>query len=214
MEVMTTTQAHQADLLALLLEDHAEAKRLLQAFDTVADERRHEAFRHIVKVLMAHESAEELVVYPALRDCAAGGAAIARDRMAEQEQAERLLADLERQDLDDPAFAGWFRQLRASVLEHAEMEERTVFWVLSNNLDRRTLERLAERYQATKSRAPTHAHPLAPHSAPADRVTGRLAGLLDRLRDKAHLRDAPRLRQALHQREVTPLLRARRSVDG
>ena len=214
MEAMTTTQARTADLVALLLEDHAEAKRLLQAFDTLPDERRHEGFRHIVKVLMAHESAEELVVYPALRDCAAGGAAIARDRMAEQEQAERLLADLERQGLDDPAFVASFRQLRASVLEHAAMEERTVFWVLANNLGRSELERLADRYRRAKGQAPTHAHPLAPHAAPVDRVTGRVAGVVDRLRDKARLRDAPRLRQAVRQHDVAPLLRSKGHVDG
>jgi hemerythrin superfamily protein len=184
----TTTQLGTADLVGLLLQDHGEAKRLLHAFDQVPPAERPEAFRHLVKVLVGHEAAEELVVYPALRECAAGGAAIARDRLAEQEHAERLLADMERLGVDDPGFEPSFRRLRDAVLEHAETEEHTVFWVLSSNLPHKELQRLAERYARAKQQAPTHPHPLSPQTPPANKVAGPLAGLLDRARDTARRR--------------------------
>lgn len=204
---MPTSQLGTADLVSLLLEDHGEAKRLLQGFDRVPQEERPEAFRHLLKVLVAHEAAEELVVYPALRACAAGGSAIARDRLAEQEQAERLLADMERTGVGDPAFEPSFRRLRQAVLEHADGEEHTVFWVLSSNLPGRELQRLGERYVRAKQHAPTHPHPLGPQTPPANKVAGRLAGMLDRARDTARLRDAPRLRRAIRSRDATALFR-------
>lgn len=202
----STTQQGQAELTAVLLQDHAEAKRLLLGFDRLPQPERPEAFRHLVKVLVGHEAAEEIVIYPALRDVAAGGGAIARDRLAEQEKAERLLADLERLGVDDPAFEPSFRQLRDAVLEHAEAEERTVFWVLASNVGDRARAELAQRYLRAKQQAPTHAHPLSPDTPPANRVAGPMAAVIDRARDTVRLRNSPRLRRALRTRDASQLL--------
>lgn len=207
MAMSSTTQLGQADLVGVLLRDHAEAKRLLLAFDRLPHPERPEAFRHLVKILVAHEAAEEMVIFPALREAAAGGGAIARDRLAEQQEAERLVAGLERAGVDDPAFEASFRKLRDAVLEHAETEERTVFWVLESNVDERSRTQLVQRYLRAKQQAPTHAHPAGPDTPPANRVTGPLTGMLDRARDTIGLRNAPRLRQALRKRDATQLLR-------
>ena len=189
----TTPRTDGAGLVTVLLQDHGEARRMLDRFTTLPGPSRAQAFREIVRTLVAHESAEELVVYPALRQCAAGGAAIARDRITEQEEAERVLADLERGAVDGADFEAAFRKLRDAVVEHADAEERTAFWVLSTNLGDRELRRLAQRYLEAKGSAPTHAHPLAPDSPPANRVAGPLAGVMDRALDALHARRAGRV---------------------
>lgn len=198
-------------LVELLLQDHGEAKRMLLGLEELPAEDRAVRFRQVVRALVAHEVAEETVVFPALRECAAGGGAIAHDRLEEQKAAERLLADLERTPVDDPTFESTFRKLRTAVLEHADAEERTAFWVLSSNLTPSELAELGARYEQVKRRAPTHAHPLAPDTPPANKVAGPMAGMFDRVRDVLGLRDAPRLRAAIHGHDVSALLRSPRS---
>src|SRR5579872_6295623 len=159
-------------LVELLLQDHGEAKRMLAGLEELPTEDRAARFRQVVRALVAHEVAEETVVFPALRDCAAGGGAIVHDRLEEQKAAERLLADLERTPVDDPTFESTFRKLRTAVLEHADAEERTVFWVLSSNLAPSELAELGSRYQQVKGRAPTHAHPMVPDTPPGEQGGG------------------------------------------
>jgi hemerythrin superfamily protein len=191
-----------SDLVALLLQDHAETKHLLEEFPTLQEEQRREAFPYIVRVLVGHEAAEELVVYPALRAAVAGGAAVAHDRIEEQHNVERLLAELEHTRVDDASFEASFRALEQYVLEHADKEEQTVFPLLSVNLGDSERRRLAERYLRAKRQAPTHAHPASPHVAPMVKT----AGILDRVRDTVMLRNTPRLRRAVRRRELAALL--------
>jgi hemerythrin superfamily protein len=190
------------DLIEALLQDHAATRRLLEEFPTLGSEERFEAFPYIVRVLVGHETAEELVVYPALRSAAAGGAALVQDRLAEQHRAERLLGELEHTGLDDDSFEASFRSLEQYVLEHADKEEQSVFPVLSVNLSESARHRLGERYQRAKRQAPTHAHPASPHLAPVVKT----AGAFDRLRDTVTLRNTPRLRRAVRRRDLGALL--------
>jgi hemerythrin superfamily protein len=190
------------DLIDALLRDHRETKGLLEEFPTLELDQRLVAFPYIVRALVGHETAEELVVYPALRAAAAGGAGIANDRLEEQHRAERLLADLERTRLDDRSFEASFRSLEQYVLDHAEREEQSVFPVLAAHLGDAERRRLAAHYQRAKRQAPTHPHPASPHLPPVVRT----AGVLDRVRDTVTLRNAPRLRRALRQRDPAALL--------
>lgn len=170
-------------LVEALLNEHATIRQRFAEVEEAPAEERPAALRRLVSVLSGHEAAEEAVVYPALRACAAGGRAIGQDRLAEQLQAEHDLHDLERTGADGRWFAGSFDAVRAEVLRHAEAEERTVFGVLDANLDHRQLEQLRQQYMRARQRGPTHAHPLSPHKSAATRVTAPVAGILDRLGD-------------------------------
>lgn len=207
---MPTTDRH-LDVVTLLAEDHAEARRLLEEAPGLSLEQRRDAFPYLVRTLVGHETAEELVVYPALRRRAAGGTALAGDRLAEQHQAEAVLGDLEHLPIDAPSFEASLRQLGHAVTDHAEAEEQTVFPVLAA-LDEAERHRLAEQYLRAKRQAPTHAHPASPHVAPLV----KLAGALDRVRDMLMLRNAPRLRRAIRTRDAAALVErpAWRPDDG
>lgn len=170
-------------LVATLLREHATIRRLLDELEHTARDRSRPAMRRLVAALAAHEKAEEEVVFPALSACAAGGAAIAEDRVAEQLAAEHHLQDVESAGVDDRWFPAAYGALRREVLAHAEAEERTVFWVLDANLGRRELDRLHQRYVRARRRAPTHPHPLSPHKSPLTRVAAPVAGIADRVGD-------------------------------
>jgi hemerythrin superfamily protein len=175
-----------SDVVTLLKNDHETAKALLERFDNVSPAGREEYFCEVVQTLVGHEVAEELVVYPVVRQSGTQGEDIADARLAEQADAEDLLADMESEDTTDAAFVTKFVKLREAVLEHAEAEESTAFSLIESATTAAEREELGTRYAKAKESAPTHPHPHAPDTPPGNKLLGPVAALFDRFRDAAH----------------------------
>jgi hemerythrin superfamily protein len=171
------------NLIQLLLQDHQEAKQMLERFDTLPASKRDEGFCELTHTLVRHEVAEEEVVYPQLRRYVDGGDDLADMRIAEQAKAEQLLADMEKAGVDSPEFPSMFTTLRSEVLAHAEAEEHSVFPELTATLHADDLRTMAKRYQMAKRAAPTHPHPHAPDTPPGNLVMGPVASIIDHVRD-------------------------------
>src|SRR5580658_9443260 len=92
------------DVLILLQQDHHAAAALLKEFGSTAPAGREEYFCEVVHTLVAHEVAEESVVYPVIRAESEQGEEVTRARLDEQAEAERTLAELEDLDPQDDAF--------------------------------------------------------------------------------------------------------------
>ena len=172
-------------LVHLLLEDHRSAERRLDEFSKALPEARPELFWKLTDELVRHEVAEEVVVYPRLRELP-GGAKLAEPRIAEQSEAEQQLARMEKLDASTPEFMAEFTDLKAAVLEHAKSEESEVFPRLAADVDGHELVMLGERYESAKRAAPNHPHPHAPDTPPANKIVGPVAALIDRIRDAAN----------------------------
>ncbi len=181
---MMATYENPDDVVRLLKEDHQLVKSRLEALGAAPADGRAELFWKLTNDLVRHEVAEEVVVYPAVRDVP-GGDAIADARIAEQSEAEEKLAQMEKMDATSPEFAQEVAALKSAVLEHAKAEEETAFAMLLGALapDRRI--ELGQRYTKAKDAAPTHPHPHAPDTPPGNVVMGPLAALVDRVRDAA-----------------------------
>jgi hemerythrin superfamily protein len=181
---VTTTQSTSGqgtDVVQLLTAQHDEIKELFRTVGEGSGDIRREPFECLVRLLAVHETAEEEVVYPALR--AAGAGDVADARIAEETEAKRLLADLEKVDPKDDAFLPGLDRLRDAVLAHAQNEEREVFPVLrSKELDGQ-LEAMGAAVKAAEAMAPTHPHPHVPGTATANLVAGPMAAIVDRVRD-------------------------------
>jgi hemerythrin superfamily protein len=177
---MTTTTK---DIVDLLLEDHAEAKALLDEINSSAPEKREELFWDLVPALVRHEVAEEMVVYPTIRSDAPDGEHEVEPRLKEQAEAEELLADMEQLDRASTEFAQKLKKLRDGVLEHAEAEEQNIFPLLRALEDVEQRAQLGARYEKAKSAAPTHPHPNAPDTPPGNKVLGPVTALFDKTRD-------------------------------
>jgi hypothetical protein len=178
---MTTLST--TDVIELLLEDHEEAKALLGRFGDIAPAERARYFSEVVTELVRHEVAEEHVVYPIIRHGPPGGEQEAKARIAEQTEAERLLVALERLDPSSEEFATHFAILRQTVLDHASAEEASTFPLLQQMEDAESRLALGGRYEHAKARAPSHPHPHAPHTPPANAVLDSVAYFFDRARD-------------------------------
>lgn len=172
------------DVVRLLEEDHQLVKSRLEALSGAPADGRGELFWKLTNDLVRHEVAEEVVVYPALRDVPGGGE-VADARIAEQSEAEEKLAKMEKMDAASPEFAQELSALKGAVLEHAKAEEETAFAMLLGAVAPETRIELGQRYMKAKDAAPTHPHPNAPDTPPGNVVMGPLAALVDRVRDAA-----------------------------
>jgi hemerythrin superfamily protein len=179
-----TTAMPTDDLVRLLEEDHRLVETRLSEFDTAGPATRGELFWKLTNDLVRHEVAEEVVLYPALRKVP-GGDQIADARIAEQSEAEELLAKMEKMDAESPEFVRELAKLKAAVLEHAKAEEESAFAMVLGNVAPDQRIELGRRYAKAKEAAPTHPHPHAPDSPPGNVVLGPVAAFVDRVRDAA-----------------------------
>lgn len=171
------------DIIELIDEDHGLIKQRLFDAQQASKDRKAAAFWELTQQLVRHEVAEELVVYPDLRELP-GGSAIADACIAEQGKAERSLADMEDMDVTADEFDSALVELSTAVLAHAQHEEREVLSLLREHCTAEQLLELGGRYQKAKSSAPTHPHPNAPDTPPGNKIVGPIAAVFDRIRDE------------------------------
>ncbi|MCU1455883.1 MAG: hypothetical protein JWN46_4029 [Acidimicrobiales bacterium] len=177
-----TDQPQSPDVVQLLTEQHQEVRRLFQQVSEAAPGGREEVFQCLVRLLAAHETAEEEVVHPAVRR-AEGADEIVRQRLEEEDKAKQALADLEKIGVDSPEFEARLNEFRQMVETHASNEEEQEFRLLREMHDDETLRTMAEALEAAEKVAPTHPHPHSPESALGNLVVGPFAAVADRVRD-------------------------------
>ena len=170
-----------SDVIEFLLNQHQQVKGLMADVLASTGEERQRYFDTVREMLARHETAEEMIVRP-LTKKAPGGDQVAQGRMDEENEAKEVLADLEKMDVDSPAFTQKFGEFRDSVLEHAEHEEREEFPLLRQNCDPEALVKARDRVKRAEQMAPTHPHPSAKTTA-MNYVAGPFAAMLDRARD-------------------------------
>jgi hemerythrin superfamily protein len=175
--------AQGTSVIELLLRDHRKAEHLLEQLDLTTSNDLAEYFCNLREELVRHEVAEELIVYPAFRKIVQGSDPIADSCIAEQAKAEESLASLEKEDPTSSSFRSGLEELRRAVIAHALHEEADVFPSLQRDTDSAELANLGDRYEKALDSAPTHPHPHAPDTPPANRIMGPMAALVDRVRD-------------------------------
>jgi hemerythrin superfamily protein len=172
----------ETDVVELLMHQHSMIQDLFARVEAAGGGERRRAWEQLVRLLAVHETAEEEIVHPVARRVVDGGDQIVDDRLAEENEAKRLLESLDGMDPDDEEFMPMFQTLRASVLEHARAEERYEFSYLATHLGRAESRTLAAALKAVEAMAPTHPHAGA-ESAKANILTGTPFAIMDRVRD-------------------------------
>ena len=172
------------DITTELIKDHDELREMFGKLrgGATGDERE-ELVREMTVELVKHSVAEEVHLYPLVRKVIDNGDALADSEIAEHAEVEQLLKDLEKLDADDPAYAEKVDKVIDDVSAHATEEETVLFPQLREKCSAEQLHELGDKVRATKKIAPTHPHPHAPDTPPANLIAGPLAGLVDRVRD-------------------------------
>ncbi len=188
MALSSTEQAHaqdseDQDVVDLLREQHQEVRRLFSRLEQLSGDARRDDFEQLVRLLAVHETAEEEVVYPAVRNMVDGGDALADARTAEESEAKEALAELEKLGVEHPDFESKLASCKQLVLTHAENEEQEVFPELRQSHSSEQLQTMATGVRAAESFAPTHPHPRGPESALGNMAVGPFVAVADRARD-------------------------------
>ena len=172
------------DAVALLLGQHREIRSTMAKIDAAAPGDRGATFAPLVSLLAVHETAEEVVVYPALaRSAGDEGARIGDARKAEEDAAKKVLADLEDLDPASDEFMTLFATFRTAIEEHATSEETEVFPLLAKTNDAAEMRALGAEVEVAERMAPTQAHRTAPESASGNLLLGPFVAMADRVRD-------------------------------
>lgn len=174
------------DVVDELTKDHHEA---LEIFAQVADsttpptERRH-LVDTVIGEVVRHSVAEEMYVYPVMRDRFDDGGEIVDHDADEHAQLERVMKELEQTDPGDSRFDTLVGQMTEALRHHAQEEENDQFPRLRAHVDPQTLQKMREQVDTAKKIAPTRPHPDAPNSEVFHKLAGPGVGMIDRMRDR------------------------------
>lgn len=170
------------DVIGLLLRQHQEIRRLFAETEKSRGREREDTFDRLRHLLAVHETAEEEIVHPEARRTLDNGDEVVDARLEEENQAKRLLEEIERVGPQAANFTTLLRQLKQAVLEHAEHEERDEFPQFSQRHPAYQREAMGKALKVALATAPTHPHP-GVESATANLLIGPYAAMLDRSRD-------------------------------
>ena len=181
---MSDSQVEQ-DVVDVLTTDHREVVALLaQIWTTDNPDRRRDLADTVISELVRHAVAEEMYVYPAMREHLPDGDEAVEHDIDEHKEIERTLKELEKVEATDPRFTQVVRDLETKLAHHVEDEETEQFPQLRARIPVEKLVKLAGKVETAKKLAPTRPHPAAPNAALFHKVVGPGVGLVDRLRDK------------------------------
>jgi hemerythrin superfamily protein len=173
------------DVIDTLTTDHREVAELIgQLTGTTDPEQRRDLADSLIAELVRHSVAEEMYVYPAMRDHLPDGAAVVDEDTREHKQLEVVMKELERADASSPELLEVVGRLEPLFRQHITDEEGTQFPQLRQHVPAAELVRLKEAVSAAKKLAPTRPHPMSPNSELFHKTVGPGVGLVDRLRDK------------------------------
>jgi hypothetical protein len=169
------------DVVALLLEQHAQIRGLFAEIAGADGDGRKQSFDELRALLAVHEAAEELIVRPVAEKTAGEGEADARN--AEEKEAARVLKRLEGMDVAGPEFLRTIAEFEQAVSAHAEHEEQEEFPAIVARCTVSQRRTMGDRLRKAEHLAPTHPHPTAAGNPTALKLAGPFASMLDKARD-------------------------------
>lgn len=174
------------DAITLLRADHQAVEQLFKKFEKAGQHAYVEKKRivdRIIEELSIHAAIEEQLFYPAARANVPETESISLESLEEHHIVKWLLSELDGLDPAHERFDAKVTVLIENVRHHVEEEQTDFFPMVRNAMSRTALRDLGEAMSKAKKSAPTHPHPRAPDTPPANSVAGTLAGIVDRVGD-------------------------------
>ena len=140
------------DALDLLEDDHKKVKKLLEELDSTTErgvKTREELFARIKTEMLVHESLEEELLYPALKEHPKSKE-VALEGYEEHHVVNEIMGELEETPVDDEKWGAKASVMKENVEHHIEEEENEMFKKARQIFDKEDLEKLGERMEARK----------------------------------------------------------------
>jgi hemerythrin superfamily protein len=180
-----TDHSNDVDVVDALTTDHREAEELLGRARAATDpQERRDLADQLIAELVRHSVAEEMWVYPAMREALPDGDEAVEHDTKEHKELEVVMKQLEGADPAGEDFDLHLQRIEVLLRDHVTDEEQEQFPKLRQALPPERLVQLKGQVEAAKAIAPTRPHPLSPNSPLFHFTAGPGVGLVDRLRDK------------------------------
>jgi hemerythrin-like domain-containing protein len=174
------------DAITLLKDDHKSLEQLFKRFEDAGDRafvEKRKIVDRIIEELSVHAAIEEQFFYPVARATVPDTDELALEAIEEHGIVKWLLHDLEKMSVENERFDAKVTVLIETVRHHLEEEEQELFPKVRDELGRNALADLGEVLEDARKLAPTHPHPRAGDTPPANLAMGPAAGVMDRLGD-------------------------------
>ena len=175
------------DAITQLKDDHEKVEKLFKKYEDTTDraiKTRRKLVDQIIEELSTHAAIEEQVFYPISRVLSDEAHDQTLEGLEEHHVVKITLAELETLDPTDERFHPKVTVLMENVRHHVEEEENDLFPMMRETFGRNDMSDLGAALDEARSTAPTRPHPASPDAPPANLVTGLVAGIVDRIRDK------------------------------
>jgi hemerythrin-like domain-containing protein len=140
------------DAVQLLKEDHAKVKKILEDLDSTTErgvKTREELFTKVKRELEVHESIEEEIFYPALKEHPKARD-IVLEGYEEHHVVDMVMAEIVDLPYDDETWGARCTVMKENVEHHIEEEEGEMFKQARQVFSNEELEDLGVRMQARK----------------------------------------------------------------
>lgn len=151
--------AESSDATAILTQDHAELRRLLDGLAVAAAERdldrKKELFRELKEALHVHARREEEVFYPAVMKLRSAAARVqVKEALEEHQAVDSIVAEIDQMEPDESEYDAKLDGLRASIERHFGEEEQALFAEARNHLTDDRLQALGRQMMSLRSSLP------------------------------------------------------------
>ena len=141
--------------ITLLKEDHKTVKKLLKEGEDTTEravKTREELFTKIKKEMEVHETIEEEIFYPALKEHPKAKD-IVLEGYEEHHVVDTILSELEKVPVDDERWTAKFKVMKENIEHHIEEEEGDMFETAKKVFEDDELEQLGTRMEERKKTA-------------------------------------------------------------
>ncbi|HEV2951130.1 MAG TPA: hemerythrin domain-containing protein, partial [Actinomycetota bacterium] len=138
--------------ITLLEEDHRKMKKILSELESTTErgvKTREELFGKVKEELTVHETIEEEIFYPALKDHPKTKE-ITLEAYEEHHVVDMVMAEIEGVLYDDEAWGAKFKVMKENIEHHIEEEENEMFKQARQAFSQEELETLGEQMAARK----------------------------------------------------------------
>ncbi|MEO6418468.1 MAG: hemerythrin domain-containing protein [Polyangiaceae bacterium] len=174
------------DALSLLKADHKTVEALFKRFEKLSGNGtsgKKKLVQQIIKELSIHAAIEEQIFYPAVRKLVKSSEDEILEALEEHHLVKWTLDELDGMNPSAERYDAKVAVLIHNVRLHVHEEEMELFPKVRKAIEKRQLDALGEALAAAKKTAPTHPHPRAPDTPPANMAIGAGASIVDRVRD-------------------------------
>jgi len=140
------------DAIQLLKDDHEKMKRLLNELDGTTErgaKTRQELFAKVKEELTVHETIEEEIFYPALKEHPKAKE-IVLEAYEEHGVVDMVMADIETVPFEDETWGAKFTVMKENIEHHIEEEENEMFKQARDVFEPQELEELGSRMMSRK----------------------------------------------------------------